>query len=126
MSNQQIQRILFIAIPLLLVLSLIWHPFIPFLSLALLYLAILVFRSIFAPKAIQAAQPTPQPTPLTPGFHLSPEEYQQLSQHYTGYQAQTPPRTQGKHEDQQDAQPKQESPIDFTTPQVLYPDQLSQ
>src|SRR5216683_6044117 len=47
MNEQKIMRVLFLAVPLLLLLSIFWHLFAPFLSLALLYLMLLVIRSGF-------------------------------------------------------------------------------
>jgi len=47
MTSQKMMRTLFLLIPVLLLLSIFWHAFAPFLSLALLYLMLLVFRSGF-------------------------------------------------------------------------------
>jgi hypothetical protein len=47
MTSQKIMRALFLLVPVLLLLSIFWHAFAPFLSLALLYLMLLVLRSGF-------------------------------------------------------------------------------
>ncbi len=47
MNEQKIMRVLFLVVPVLLLLSIFWHLFAPFLSLALLYLMLLVIRSGF-------------------------------------------------------------------------------
>ncbi len=138
MNNQKIIRFLFILVPVLLVLSIWWNAFAPFLSIALVYLILLVIRSGFVNTLFAKLreptvyyqppqQPPPSSKPEPPranpplGFDLSPQEYQQLSKHYQqGYQPQAPqqpPKTRGS------AMPKQDRTIDYEQPQAHYPEQ---
>lgn len=134
MNEQKIMRALFLAVPVLLLLSIFWHLFAPFLSLALLYLMLLVIRSGLVQTLLGRRRDPPvvyyQP-PQQPGeaqerfneFGLTPPEYYPSSatnpeaepEYGRGYQAQSPlmPGT-GYPE----AQPKQE----YDQPQVYYPE----
>jgi hypothetical protein len=105
-DNQKIMRVLFLLVPVLLLLSIWWHIFGAFLSLALLYLMLLVLRnsgwanSVFGkpheptvfsqPTPQQSMKPEPPPRTNPPlGFDLTAQEYQLLSQQYQqGYQGQ--------------------------------------
>jgi hypothetical protein len=114
MNEQKIMRFLFLAVPVLLLLSIFWHLFAPFLSLALLYLMLLVLRSGFVQTLL--------------GKHREPPVYYQPPEHNPssadpaaeldygrGYQAQTP---WVPAEEYPEPQPKQE----FDLPQIHYPE----
>ena len=45
MNQQKIIQFLFVVVPVLLLLSVLWHAFVPFLSIAVLFLVILFFRT---------------------------------------------------------------------------------
>ena len=135
MNSQKIMRVLFLLVPVLLLLSIFWHAFAPFLSLALLYLMLLVIRSGFVQTLLGKHreppvyyQPPQQPreaearaggfgfglTPpadYTPPTHPSPVE----PAYGQGYQAQ-PSWTPGR--EYPEAQPKQE----YDQPQASYPE----
>jgi hypothetical protein len=126
MNEQKIMRALFLAVPVLL-LSIFWHLFAPFLSLALLYLMLLVIRGGFVQTLLGKHREPPvyyQP-PQQPGkaqdhvgdFELTPPEYRPAveSEYGRGYQAQTPWMLEREYPE---AQPKQE----YDQPQVYYPE----
>src|SRR5947207_4136252 len=85
MNEQKIMRILFAAVPVLLLLSIFWHLFAPFLSLALLYLMLLVLRSGFVQTLLgkrreptvfyQPPQQPGEPQEHIAGFRLTPPKY---------------------------------------------------
>ena len=130
MNEQKIMRVLFLAVPVLL-LSIFWHLFAPFLSLALLYLMLLVIRSGFVQTLLGKHheppvyyQPLQQPSGTQEhvgGFGLTPPEYYPSSAHPAeseyerGYQTQPSWMSGGGYSE---AQPKQE----YDQPQVYYPE----
>ena len=131
MNEQKIMRFLFLAVPVLLLLSIFWHLFAPFLSLALLYLMLLVIRSGFvqtllgkhreAPVYYQPPQQPSEAQEHVGGFGLTPPEYNPSptypaeSEYGRGYQAQSSWMSGGGYSE---AQPKQE----YDQPQVYYPE----
>jgi hypothetical protein len=133
MNSQKIMRVLFLLVPVLLLLSIFWHAFAPFLSLALLYLMLLVIRSGFVQALLGKRQDPPvyyQPPQQSgeasaggSGFGLTPPEYYPSSAtHPTedpayerGYQAQ-PSWIPGSI--YAEAQPKDE----YERPQAFYPE----
>src|SRR5712692_4284682 len=131
MNTQKIMRLLFLLVPVLLLLSIFWHAFAPFLSLALLYLMLLVLRSGFVqtllgkhrepPVYYQPPQQPSEAQKYAPGFGLTPPEYYSSPAHPAepeygrGYQAQTPSMPERGYFE---AQPKQE----YDQPQVYYPE----
>lgn len=135
MNTQKIMRLLFLLVPVLLLLSIFWHAFAPFLSLALLYLMLLVLRSGFVQTLLGKHREPPvyyQPPQRPPstearagglGFGLTPPEDDpspatnpaQAPAYERGYQAQ-PSWTSGSVSPE--AQPKQE----YEQPQVYYPE----
>jgi len=132
MNTQKIMRLLFLLVPVLLLLSIWWHAFAPFLSLALLYLILLVLRSSFVqtllgkrrepPVVYQPPQQSREAQERAHGFGLIPPEYDPSPTHPAaepeygrGYQAQ-PPWMPGR--EYPEAQPKQE----YDQPQVYYPE----
>jgi hypothetical protein len=133
MNTQKIMRWLFLLIPVLLLLSIFWHVFAPFLSLALLYLMLLVLRSGFVqtllgrhrepPVYDQPAQQPREAQARVDVFGVTPPEYDtppttnpaEEPAHERGYQAQslwTPGSVYPE------GQPKQE----YDQPQVSYPE----
>lgn len=133
MDNQKIMRFLFFLVPVLLVLSIWWNVFVPFIFIALLYLMVLVLRSGFVktmltklrepiiyyqPPQQQSTEPEPPPrTNPQPGFDLTAQEYQRYQQ---GYQAPAPQRHAKMRES---TLPKQGHPLDYEQPQAQYPEQ---
>jgi len=133
MNTQKIMRLLFLLVPVLLLLSIFWHAFAPFLSLALLYLMLLVLRSGFVQTLLGKHHEPPvyyQPPQQPPsaqaraggfGFGLTPPEddpspaTNPAPAYERGYQAQ-PSWTSGSV--YPEAQPKQE----YDQPQVSYPE----
>jgi hypothetical protein len=127
MNTQKIMRLLFLLVPVLLLLSIFWHAFAPFLSLALLYLMLLVLRSGFVqtllgkhrepPVYYQPPQQPPSAQARAGGFGLTPPgDYPSPATnpaYERGYQAQ-PSGTSGSV--YPEAQPKQE----YDQPQVSY------
>jgi hypothetical protein len=131
MNSQKIMRVLFLLVPVLLLLSIFWHAFAPFLSLALLYLMLLVIRSGFVQTLLGRRQDPPvyYRPPEHPGeasaggFGLTPPEhypspatpFAEEPAYERGYQAQPswPPGSVYP-----EAQPKQE----YDQPQVYYPE----
>jgi hypothetical protein len=126
MKTQKIMQFLFLAVPVLLLLSIFWHVFAPFLSLALLYLMLLVFRSGFVQTLLgkhheptvlyQPPQHPGEPQERIAGFGLTPPEYRPAaeSEYGQGYQAQPWTPSRGYPE----PQPKQE----YDQPQIHYPE----
>lgn len=135
MNTQKIMRLLFLLVPVLLLLSIFWHAFAPFLSLALLYLMLLVLRSGFVQTLLGKHREPPvyyQPPQQPPsaqvraggfGFGLTPPADDpspathpaQAPAYERGYQAQ-PSWTSGSVP--AEAQPKQE----YDQPQVSSPE----
>ena len=129
MNTQKIMRWLFLLVPVLLLLSIFWHAFAPFLSLALLYLMLLVLRSGFVqtllgkhrepPVYYQPPQQPPSAQARAGGVGLTPpEDYPSPATnpaYERGYQAQ-PSWTSGSVSPE--AQPKQE----YDQPQASYPE----
>lgn len=118
MNEQKIMRFLFLAVPVLLLLSIFWHLFAPFLSLALLYLMLLVLRSGFVQTLLGKHREPPvfyQPPQQPREYDPSLAEPAAESDYGRGYQAQTPwMPVEGYPE----PQPKQE----FDLPQIHYPE----
>lgn len=141
MNNKKMMRFLLYAVPVLLLLSIWWNAFFPFLSLALVYLIILFFRNgwrnviigtqreptVYYQPTTQMSQSEPPPRENPPlDFNLTAKEYEQLSKRYQdGYQPQAPaqsaqwPPFSGSTR----PQPKQERPLDYDQPQAQYPEQ---
>ncbi len=134
MNNQKIVKFMFVLVPALLVLTIWWNAFAPFLSIALIYLILLVIRSGFMstllgkrhePKVYYQPHRQP-PTPNLPlranpplGFDLTDQEYKLLSQKYQqGYQA---PVLQHPSKTHESPMPKQDHPFDYEQPQSQYP-----
>jgi hypothetical protein len=137
MNNQKVMQFLFIIVPVLFVLSIWSNAFGPFLSVAFVFLIILVSRSIWAknlftkqrsptvyyqptqPASQTSQQQEPPPRANPPlGFDLTAQEYQQLSKQYQqGYQAKTSRPTK------KSAMPKEPSVWDYEQPQAQYPEQ---
>ena len=135
MNTQKIMRLLFMLVPVLLLLSIFWHAFAPFLSLALLYLMLLVLRSGFVqtllgkhrepPVYYQPPQQPPSAQARAGGFGVgltppaddpSPATNPAQAPAYErGYQVQ-PSWTSGSVSPE--AQPKQE----YDQPQVYSPE----
>lgn len=140
MNNQKIMRFLFILVPALLVLTIFWNSFAPFLSIALVYLMLLVIRSgwlnrvlgkpheptvYYRPTtepSIPTAKHEPPPRKNPPlNFDLTAQEYQQLAKTYQqGYQAPVPQHPSTIREE--DAKPKQDHPLDYDQPYAQYPE----
>ena len=135
-SNQKIMRFICYLVPVLLVLSLIWHNFTPLLVIALVALFVVARQSgsirvlgrtstppiYYQPKQPLSSALKPEPPPRTNpplGFDLTAEEYRQLSKTYQqGYQAPAPQVYPKMH---QDAKPKQDRSIDdYEQPQAHY------
>lgn len=73
----------------------------------------------YQPPQKQSPEPEPARATLKPGFHLTAEEYRQLSKQYRqGYQAQVPQQPPTS------AEPKEESPWNYDQPQAQYPQQM--
>lgn len=133
MKSQKIMRVLFLLVPVLLLLSIFWHAFAPFLSLALLYLMLLVIGSGFVQTLLEKRpdppvyyRPSQQPGEASaggPGFGLTPPEYfPSTATHLTeelayerGYQAQ-PPWPPGS------AYPEPQPKDEYERPQAYYPE----
>lgn len=134
MNEQKIMRTLFLAVPVLLLLSIFWHLFTPFLSLALLYLMLLVIRGGFVQTLLGKRRDPPvvyyhppqqqrETQEHAPGLGLTPPEYYPSPatnpatepEYGQGYQAHLP-WTHGSG--YPDAQPKQE----YDQPQAYYPE----
>jgi len=132
-NEQKIMRGLFLAVPVLLLLSIFWHLFAPFLSLALLYLMLLVIRGGLVqtllgkhreqPVYYQPPQQSREPQEHDGGFGLTSPEYypppahpaETESEYGRGYQTQ---QSWMPGRGYPEAQPKQE----YDQPQVYYPE----
>lgn len=146
MNNQKIKRIMFVLVPTLLVLTLIWgNTFAPLLCMTLIWSLIFFvpsgsIHSFFAKqkqkqkqKQIVYYQPTQQPIAPQPSprknppldFDLTAEEYRLLSQQYRqGYQPQVPqPQPQQRNISERDM-PKQDRYVDYEQPQAQYPEEI--
>ena len=132
-SNQKIMRFFCYLVPVLFVLTLIWHNFGPLLFIALIVLFVVARQSgsfrilgrsstppvYYQPKQTPAPASKPEPpsrqnTPLS--IVLTAEEYRQRSKTYQqGYQAPVPQPAKNES-----AMPKQDRAIDYEQPQVHY------
>ncbi|MBA2395832.1 MAG: hypothetical protein H0V70_24150 [Ktedonobacteraceae bacterium] len=133
-SNQKIMRFFCYLVPVLFVLTLIWHNFGPLLFIALVVLFVVARQSgsfrilgssstppvYYQPKQqtpAPASGPEPLPRQNPPvNFDLTAEEYRQLSKTYQqGYQVPTPQLVKNES-----AMPKQDRAIDYEQPQAQY------
>ncbi len=125
MNTQKAIRLLLIAIPIVFILSIIWHGLAPFLSQLIICLGILLVRSVVISKILMKPRPPipsyqpPQQAPPIAGSPSTTEEDDHPDHRYQqGYQAQV------KYEDEEAGQPKQARPIDYEQPEAQYPEQL--
>jgi hypothetical protein len=123
MNTQKAIRLLLIAIPIVFILSIIWHGLAPFLSPLIICLGILLVRSVVINKILTKPRPPipyyqpPLHATRSPGADPTREEEDQHEPRYQqGYQAQV------KYEEA--GQPKQGNPSDYEQPEAQYPEQL--
>src|SRR5260221_14618867 len=83
MNTQKIMRLLFLLVPVLLLLSIFWLLFAPFLSLALLYLMLLVIRSGFVQTLLGKHREPPV-------YYQPPQQPSEAQQHVGGLELTQP------------------------------------